>query len=111
MTLPPSPPAPAARALQPTEIVGRLAQHPGWMLDGDGETVAIRRIVRCEDFHHAMAFANAVAYIAHRLRHPPALQVAATECTVRFRTAAARGLTAADFAAAAQVDLLLAESP
>jgi 4a-hydroxytetrahydrobiopterin dehydratase len=109
MTQPALPSASAARVLQPTEIVGRLAQHPGWVLDGDGDTVAIRRTVRFEDFHRTMSFVNAVAFIAHRLGHPPTLEVAATTCTVRFGTAGARGITAADFSAAAQVDLLLAE--
>lgn len=103
------PPAPVPRVLQPTEIVGRMAQCPGWTLDGDGPSVAIRRTARFEDFPRAMAFANAVAYACQRLGHPPSLEIEATACTVRFRTPSAGGITAADFAAAAQVDLLLAE--
>lgn len=96
------------RALGPTEIVQRLAQHPGWQLAGDGADVAIERSYRFANYHQTMAFVNAVAFIAHRTDHHPELAVSYNRCVVRFNTHDVQGISATDFECAAQVDALLA---
>lgn len=95
------------RALTATEIVAGLAQLEGWSLSGDGIELAIQKRFDFPDFHQAMAFANAVAYIAQRQNHHPELVVAYRHCTVRWRSHDAGGITRADFDCAAQVDALL----
>jgi 4a-hydroxytetrahydrobiopterin dehydratase len=100
-------PPPARRALNPSEVVIRLTElngtrPQGWMLiDG-----AIEKRFQFADFLETMAFANAVAYIAHQADHHPELRVSHGRCTVRFHTHDAHGITVTDFDCAAQVDAL-----
>jgi len=96
------------RALTPTEIVTRLAEHPGWKLSGDGAEVAIEKHFEFADYHEVMAFVNAVAFIAHRLDHHPDLSVHYRHCVVRYRTHDVQGLSEIDFKSAARADALLA---
>jgi 4a-hydroxytetrahydrobiopterin dehydratase len=100
------PPVPARRALGATEIVTALSRLQGWTLAGEGDAVAIEKTWRFANFHETMAFVNAVAFIAHRQDHHPDLSVHFNRCAVRFSTHDAKGLTALDFACAAQVDAL-----
>lgn len=95
------------RALTATEIVANLAQLEGWRLSGDGAELAIEKHFPFTDFEAAMAFANAVAFIAQRRDHHPELSVAYRHCTVRWRSHDAGGITRADFDCAALVDALL----
>lgn len=98
----------APRALTPTQVVTRLSQLNGWTLAGDGDEVGIEKTYAFPDFHHTMAFANAVAYIAQVRNHHPELRIAFGTCTVFYRTHDAGGLTALDFESAEQVDQLTA---
>jgi len=97
----------AKRALTATEIVANLAQLEGWRLSGDGAELAIEKHFPFTHFEAAMAFANAVAFIAQRQDHHPELSVAYRHCTVRWRSHDAGGITRADFDCAALVDALL----
>lgn len=94
------------RPLGPTELVTELAQHPGWMLQGDGADVAIARRYVFEDYHEVMAFANAVAWMAQQRDHHPDMLLGYRHCTVAWRTHDAGGITRLDFECAAQVDAL-----
>ena len=96
------------RALNPTEVVTRLAALDGWQLAGSGADVAIEKAFAFADYHETMAFVNAVAFIAHRMDHHPDLCVQYRRCVVRYRTHSAQGLTELDFEAASRVDALLA---
>lgn len=91
-----------------TEVVTGLAQLPGWRLQGDGDDVRIHKVFRFADFHQTMAFVNAVAWIAHRQDHHPDLGVRYGRCEVSLSTHDVKGLSAADFESAAQIDALLA---
>jgi 4a-hydroxytetrahydrobiopterin dehydratase len=74
----------------------------GWQrVDG-----AIQKSYDFPDFHHTMAFVNAVAWIAHRADHHPDLSVHYGRCVVRYSTHSAGGITALDFDGAAAVDAL-----
>ncbi|MBI5278736.1 MAG: 4a-hydroxytetrahydrobiopterin dehydratase [Burkholderiales bacterium] len=96
------------KALNPTEIVSRLAKADGWKLAGDGKDVAIEKTFHFEDYYEVMAFVNAVAFIAHAQDHHPDLSVHYSRCVVRFNTHDVGGISDSDFAAAAKVDALLA---
>lgn len=95
------------RALTPTEIVKRLAEHPGWKLSGDGSDVAIEKTFSFADYHQTMAFVNALAWVAHALDHHPDLSVHYARCVVRFSTHDVQGISETDFECAARADALL----
>ena len=95
------------RALSATETVTRLselngASPQGWRLIDD----ALEKTFRFPDFHHTMAFVNALAFIAHQQDHHPDLQVSFGHCTVRWNTHDVNGISALDFACAMLVDAL-----
>lgn len=95
------------RALSATEVVTRLASLQGWTLHGDGADIAIEKTFRFGSYFETMAFVNAVAFLAHREDHHPALAVHYGSCAVRFNTHDVGGLSATDFDCAAAVDALL----
>ena len=82
-----------------------LPQVPGWSLGEDGQ--ALLRTFRFPDYHHTIAFVNALAWMAHREDHHPDLEVSYRECRVRYSTHAIGGLSENDFICAAKVDRLL----
>ena len=95
------------RALSATEIVTRLSElngaaPQGWRLIDD----ALEKTFRFPDFHHTMAFVNALAFIAHQQDHHPDLQVSFGHCTVRWNTHDVSGISVLDFACATLVDAL-----
>jgi len=96
------------RALNPTEVVTRLAGAPGWQLTGDGPDVAIEKTFTFANYHETISFVNAVAFIANAQDHHPDLSVHYSRCVVRFNTHDVKGLSETDFECAAQVDALLA---
>ncbi|HYF41945.1 MAG TPA: 4a-hydroxytetrahydrobiopterin dehydratase [Ramlibacter sp.] len=96
------------RALNPTEVVTRLAAAPGWQLTGDGPGVAIEKTFTFANYHETISFVNAVAFIANAQDHHPDLSVHYSRCVVRFNTHDVKGLSETDFECAAQVDALLA---
>lgn len=96
------------RALNPTEIVKRLADAPGWKLSGDGDSVAIEKTYRFANYHETISFVNALAFIANAMDHHPDLSVHYDRCVVRFNTHDVKGISDTDFDCAARADALLA---
>lgn len=98
---------PNRQALSATAIVTQLTQlngdaAQGWkLIDG-----ALEKRYSFPDFHATMAFANAVAWIAHREDHHPELMIGFGGCTVRFNTHDVGGISLGDFFCAAAVDAL-----
>lgn len=93
--------------LSNTDIESRLrALNDGhgahWRLVDAG----IERDFAFVDFHHTMAFVNAVAFLAHKSDHHPDMAVGYNRCRVRYTTHSAGGLTMRDFDAAASVNRL-----
>jgi 4a-hydroxytetrahydrobiopterin dehydratase len=85
------------------DVDSHLAKAPGWSLvDG-----AIQKRFDFADYHHTMAFVNALAWIAHSEDHHPDLRVSYGNCTVRFNTHSVGGISINDFICAAKVDALL----
>lgn len=106
-------PAPRPQALSATAVVTQLTQlngdaAQGWrLIDG-----ALDKRFVFPSFHDTMAFANAVAWIAHREDHHPKLILSHGFCTVRWITHDVDGISSLDFLCAAAVDALaLPQSP
>ena len=80
-----------------------LDEVPDWKRQGK----EIARTFKFENYHHTMAFVNAVAWVAHREDHHPDMEVGYNRCKVRFSTHSAGGLTENDFISAAKINALL----
>ncbi len=90
-------------SLSADEVQQQLARVAGWTLvDG-----TIEKRFEHADFHHTMAFVNAVAWIAHREDHHPEMHVGYSQCTLRWSTHDVGGLSLRDFRCAALVDALI----
>jgi 4a-hydroxytetrahydrobiopterin dehydratase len=94
---------PGTPALTKNEIALLLPEISGWKL-GDGQ---ISRTFDFKDYHHTMAFVNAVAWTAHREDHHPDLSVGYNRCVVQYSTHSVKGLSENDFICAAKVDALV----
>jgi 4a-hydroxytetrahydrobiopterin dehydratase len=94
---------PGTPALTKSQIDLLIPEIPGWKLDA-GE---ISRTYEFKDYHHTMAFVNAVAWLAHREDHHPDLKVSYNKCEVRYSTHSVKGLSENDFICAAKVDALM----
>ncbi|MCB1994788.1 MAG: 4a-hydroxytetrahydrobiopterin dehydratase [Burkholderiaceae bacterium] len=93
-----------ASRLTDAEVDARLASLPGWRREDN----ALKRRFDFPDYHHTLAFVNAVAWIAHADDHHPDLSVHYGHCEVRWSTHSAGGITARDILSAAKVDALIA---
>lgn len=85
-----------------------LPQVPGWKLVEDGQ--ALQRTFPFKDYHHTMAFVNALAFIAHREDHHPDLEVHYDRAVVRYSTHDVGGLSENDFICAAKASALTEHS-
>ncbi|MBS7806411.1 4a-hydroxytetrahydrobiopterin dehydratase [Variovorax sp. PCZ-1] len=97
----------ARRALSATEIVAKLVELPGWILDGDGAQVAIQKTFRFTNYLETMSFVNAVAFVAERHDHHPDMSVHYNRCIVRFNTHDVNGISITDIECATEVDALI----
>jgi len=77
---------------------------PGWVLGTNPDHIV--KTYRTRDFHHTMAFVNAIAWIAHVEDHHPDMEIGYGHCRVRYNTHDVGGLSRNDFACAAKVELL-----
>ena len=95
------------RALSATEIVSALAKLEGWTLRGEGSALAIAKEYTFANYYQTMAFANAVAFVAHVRDHHPDMSVSFNRCTVQFNTHDVGGISSTDFDCASAIDALL----
>jgi 4a-hydroxytetrahydrobiopterin dehydratase len=91
-------------ALSAGDVTTLLKQAPGWTSDAAARE--IRRTFSFKDYYAAMAFVNAVAWIAHREDHHPDMAVGYNKVTVTFSTHSVGGLSENDFICAARIDAL-----
>ncbi|MFM2108280.1 MAG: hypothetical protein RLZZ513_1348 [Pseudomonadota bacterium] len=86
------------------ELQAALSILPNWALE-DG---LLQRRFQFADYHHTMAFVNAVADIANREDHHPEMVVGYNRCTVRYNTHSVNqgrgGISHNDFICAAKID-------
>jgi 4a-hydroxytetrahydrobiopterin dehydratase len=88
--------------LRPEEIRERLADLPGWELDGK----TIRRKLRFVDFPAAIAFMNRVADAAEAVDHHPDMLIHYREVTLVLWTHTQGGVTRKDLALASTIGRL-----
>lgn len=98
------------RALTGPEIVTRLSKLEGWILTGEDSSLAIAKTYNFPNFFQTMAFANAVAFIAHTSDHHPELLIQAKCCVVRFNTHDVGGISTTDFQCAELCDALISQT-
>lgn len=94
-------PMPVARSTE-DEIVASLAGLPTWRRDGD----RITRDVTCASFADAIAFVVRIGFLAEAADHHPDLDVRWRTVTVTLSTHDCGGLSARDFALAAEIDVV-----
>ena len=92
--------------LTETEAKALLKQTPEWSLNEAG--TEIHRAYEFKNYYQTMAFVNALAWIAHREDHHPAIEVGYKRCHVRYSTHSIGGLSENDFICAAKIDALVA---
>ena len=89
-----TPPIPAP------EVETLLRDFPGWtMCQG-----TISKSFAFPDYHHTIAFVNAVAWIAQQQDHHPELNVFYDHCRVSFNTHSIGGISEKDFICAARIE-------
>ena len=79
-----------------------LRSLKGWILEA-GKLV---KVYPFANYHHTMAFVNALAWISHREDHHSDLAVGYNQCRVTYWTHAVGGLSENDFICAAKCDAL-----
>lgn len=67
----------------------------------------LEKTFRFKNFHETMAFANAVAWIAHKEDHHPEMEITFSRCRLSWSTRSANGLSRNDILCAAKVDQLM----
>lgn len=90
-----------APALTDGQISARLAELPGWELDG----TAIRRDWKLKNFKQAAQLANLVAWTAEAANHHPDITFGWGHVRVTFTTHSAGGVTLNDLIMAARLNL------
>jgi 4a-hydroxytetrahydrobiopterin dehydratase len=87
------------------EAERRLAELPGWGLEGD----AIRRQFTFAGFPEAIAYVVRLGYAAEAVDHHPDILINYKRVTLTYTTHSAGGLTDKDFAGAAEATRLAGE--
>ena len=72
----------------------------------DKKKHSITRSFRFGNYYETMAFANAVAWIAHQQDHHPELKITYNCCYIEYSTHSVGGLSRNDFICACKIDLL-----
>ena len=90
-------------------IAELMPQLPGWELAEDGR--ALLRTFAFKNYHHTLAFVNALAWVAHREDHHPDLGVHYDRCLVRWSTHDVGGLSENEFICEARTSALLEDLP
>lgn len=95
--------APGTPSLGDADIAAALVALPGWTHEGN----ALVRTVAFRNFHQTMAFANAVAWIAHQQDHHPEMTLGYKTCRVAYTTHSVGGISANDLICAARINDLV----
>lgn len=91
-------------ALPAAQIDDLLTILPGWKLAPDRSD--LRKDFSFKDFATALAFVNALGWIAERENHHPDLELGWGRCRVRFSTHDVGGISRNDFICAAKTQAL-----
>jgi len=93
----------ATQPLSQDQINTLLKQLDGWAQQGS----VISKTFDFTNYHQAISFVNAVAWVSNHEDHHPELTVSYNKCKVEYTTHAVNGLSENDFICAAKVDALL----
>jgi 4a-hydroxytetrahydrobiopterin dehydratase len=93
---------PGAPRLSAQELEQKIKALPGW----ESSDHRITKTFPFANYYETMAFANAVAYIAHRQDHHPDLSVHYNRVVVAYSTHDAGGVTLNDCICAAKIEAL-----
>ena len=88
--------------LDSQQIAQALLWTPGWERSGD----AISRAFSLPSFPAALLFVGAVGHLAERADHHPDILIQYRSVTLTLSTHSAGGLTAQDFALAAEINAI-----
>ena len=88
--------------LDSQQIEQALLRVPGWERSGD----AISRAFSLPSFPAALLFVGAVGHLAERADHHPDILIQYRSVTLTLSTHSAGGLTAQDFALAAEINAI-----
>ena len=92
--------------LPPATVKAKLEQFGNdWTLDQQRQQ--IEKTFHFNDYFQVMAFANAVAWIAHQQDHHPQMLIRYNSCHVSYTTHDVKGLTERDFNCALAIEKLL----
>ena len=92
-------------ALARAQVDALLPELPGWKLGP--EAGDLRKDFKFPDFSKALAFVNALGWVAERENHHPDLELGWGRCQVRFSTHDVGGISLNDFICAAKTEALL----
>jgi 4a-hydroxytetrahydrobiopterin dehydratase len=98
-----------APSVSPSEQSALLQSLPEWRIESDNNIPKLIRQFRFANFVQALAFTNAVAELAEKANHHPALLTEWGSVTVSWWTHKIKGLHRNDFILAARTDALLSE--
>ena len=76
-----------------------------WNLDLADQTIS--RSFEFKNYYQTIAFANSVAWIAHRQDHHPDMTIGYKHCSVSYTTHSVSGLSINDFICAARIEALM----
>ena len=91
-------------ALDPAAATQYMEQVSGWTMNPGNK--GIHRDFKFKTYYAAVAFVNAVAWIAHREDHHPDIVLGYDKVTVTYATHSVGGLSENDFICAAKVNAL-----
>ena len=89
-------------ALNDSEIQIALGKLAGWSFSGN----AIHKKFKFESFMPGIAFVNRIAEAAEKVQHHPDITINYNVVSISLSTHSEGGVTAKDFALAAQIDAL-----
>ena len=78
-------------------------QYP-WVLDLQQQVISYT--FNFDNYYQTMAFANAVAWIAHQYDHHPQMTIGYKTCHIELTTHSAQGLSQLDFSSATAIEQL-----
>lgn len=93
--------------LAPEALDASLAALPEWRRGESDGGAFIERSLRFANFLEALAFSNALGWMAEREDHHPDLELGWGYCRVRFSTHDVGGISRNDLICAAKADALL----
>lgn len=93
--------------LTEAEIAARLAQVPGWAVDGDH----LSKKYKFKNFVQSLEFVNAVGAAAEAADHHPDIAIHYNQVVLKWVTWGAHGITQRDFDLAERCDAVYAQVP